>query len=191
MKTIPLGGKVAAGRVALIDDEDCELVAGYGWCAARIGRTLYAQAYVRGSGAAAPVYVRMHKLITGWPQTDHINGNGLDNRRANLRPASQAQNQANQRPRRGGSSQYKGVYWHPSAQKWAANIQVSGRARYLGVFIAEEDAARAYDAAATEAFGSYAFLNFPELANPAAGKIRILVQSGIPGIGRLLGPLEN
>ena len=97
MRTLSLGGKVAAGRVALVDDEDYELVSGYTWCAARFSpRILYACSYVRGSGAAAPVYVRMHKLITGWPRTDHINGNGLDNQRANLRPVSQAQNQANQ-----------------------------------------------------------------------------------------------
>src|SRR6266571_1473468 len=135
MRTIPLGGKVAAGRVALIDDEDWELITGYTWCATQFTpRIVYAQAYVRGSGAAAPVFVRMHKLITGWPRTDHINGDGLDNRRHNLRPATQAQNQANQRPWRGGSSQYKGVYRHHSAPKWVAMVQVSGHKQYLGLF---------------------------------------------------------
>lgn len=159
MKTVPLGGKVAAGRVALVDDEDYELVAGYNWCASEHPGVTYALTAIQRDGKNTTI--RMHKLLTGWPRTDHINGNGLDNRRTNLRPVSQAQNQANQRPWRGGSSQYKGVYRHRHGQKWAAMIQAGGDKRHLGLFASEEDAARAYDAAALAEWGEYAFLNLP------------------------------
>lgn len=159
MRTIPLGGKVAAGRVALIDDADYDLIAGYSWCASEHPGVTYALTAIQRDGKNTTI--RMHQLLTGWPRTDHVNGDGLDNRRANLRPVNQAQNQANQRPWRGGSSQYKGVYHHHTAPKWVANIMINGRTRYLGMFPAEEDAARAYDTAAIDAFGEYAFLNFP------------------------------
>jgi AP2 domain len=159
MRTIPLGGKRAAGRVALIDDEDWELVSQHNWSVSEHPGVAYALTGIERDGKLTTI--RMHKFLTGWSRTDHINGDGLDNRRANLRPVTQAQNQANQRPWRGGSSQYKGVYYQRRSRKWAANIMISGHTWYLGAFTVEEDAARAYDAAAIEAFGEYAFLNFP------------------------------
>jgi hypothetical protein len=170
MRTIPLHGRLAAGRVALVDDEDYELVSQHRWFidqASRPGRDSgpYAQANVRHpDGRRTPI--GMHSMITGWPQTDHANHDGLDNQRANLRPATGSQNNANQRKRLGCSSSFKGVYLHRLTRKWMAYISVDGQRRYLGLFVAEGDAARAYDAAALAAWGEYANLNFPVRSTP-------------------------
>ena len=113
MRTIPLAGKKAAGRAALVDDDDYGLVVAYVWYLyedARRNAGPYAFASVRRpDGRHSMIY--MHKLITGWPRTDHINHNGLDNQRHNLRPATGSQNQANRKLTEGGTSQFKGVYW--------------------------------------------------------------------------------
>jgi hypothetical protein len=91
--------------------------------------------------------------------TDHINHDGLDNRRSNLRPVTPAQSAANRRPQIGSSSRYKGVQWSTRGRKWSAVINVAGRRRYLGLFVDEEEAALAYNAAVLEAYGDYAWLN--------------------------------
>jgi hypothetical protein len=102
----------------------------------------------------------MHQLITGWPLTDHINGNGLDNRRANLRPASAEENQRNQRKTHG-TSRYKGVCWFKATKRWHAQIRTGGKRHHLGFYTEEVEAALAYDAAARNLFGDFAAVNFP------------------------------
>lgn len=92
-------------------------------------------------------------------QTDHWNCNGLDNQRRNLRRASHAQNQANQRKQNGRSSRFKGVYWNKERQKWQAQIEVGDDRYNLGRYKGEKDAARAYNAAARRYFGRFAKLN--------------------------------
>ena len=166
MKTITLSGGKAAGRVALIDDEDFDLVSQHTWHVQERLRPGYlphgpyaaARRYI-GNGRGVKVY--MHKLITGWPLTDHVNRDGLDNRRANLRPANRAQNLANQQPRPGCASPYRGVVWSAQKNKWMARIKADGKQRYLGSFTSEIDAAVAYDVAAREVFGEFACPNFP------------------------------
>lgn len=90
---------------------------------------------------------------------DHINGNPLDNRRANLRVCTVQQNNWNRKRRPGGRSRFKGVTRGTSG--WIAFIAPNGSQKHLGTFATEEDAARAYDAAAAEAYGQFACLNFP------------------------------
>lgn len=90
---------------------------------------------------------------------DHINGDGLDNRRANLRIVSSQQNNQNRAKMRGTSSQYKGV--SRTRERWLAYLYVNYKQVRLGTFEDEADAARAYDAAARQQFGSCAALNFP------------------------------
>jgi hypothetical protein len=153
---VPLRGRIAAGRVALVDDEDFPLVSQYNWHASKRPHGSF---YARSSNRRK---IFMHRLITGWPEVDHQNGDGLDNRRHNLRPATSAQNNRNRRPRPGSSSRFKGVRWERGRQRWRADIGIDGRYRTIGRFRDEETAARAYDAAALAAWGEYAWLNFPE-----------------------------
>jgi hypothetical protein len=115
-------------------------------------------------------YVRLnsqplHRIIADAPRgkvVDHINGDPLDNRRANLRVCTQAQNLANGRSHRDSTSRYRGVSWKRSEGVWRAQISVGGqRSRFLGQYRDEEAAARAYDEAARAQYGEYARLNFP------------------------------
>jgi len=92
---------------------------------------------------------------------DHINGNGLDNRKANLRLATRRQNQFNRRQRCDAVlSKYKGVTFRKKTNKWLVRIGYCGRRINLGLFDNETDAAKAYDEAAKELFGEFAALNF-------------------------------
>ncbi len=105
----------------------------------------------------------MHRLIVGAKagiSIDHINGNTLDNRKCNLRIATPSQNSMNQRIKEH-SSHYKGVTWHRQHGKWYAQLKHNQHLNFLGLFLNEEDAARAYDAKAKELFGEFARLNFP------------------------------
>lgn len=164
MMTVPLHGKKAAGRVALVDDEDYGFVLPYRWNLQPCRTSgAYAIANAIRFRDGKPTTVKMHQVITGWAITDHINGDGLDNRRANLRPATPAQNAQNRRKHRPTSSQYKGVSWNKRERAWVALLRSRPRITYLGKFASEVEAARAYDAAALEAWGEYACLNFPGL----------------------------
>lgn len=166
MRTVPLGGAKAAGRVALVDDEDYELVMQHRWTVRethRPGRRPlgpYAITNVRQGDRRTTIF--MHNLIMGTTRIDHANGNGLDNQRHNLRPATNGQNMHNRRANvNNHSSQYKGVGWYPRYGKWVARIKLDGKRRCLGYFADEREAAQAYDTAATLAFGEFARPNFP------------------------------
>lgn len=173
MKTVPLHGKKAAGRVALVDDEDYDLVMQYRWnvyekpaTATRRASGPYAIANV-GYGRSDRRTARMHNLIMGRPYIDHENHDGLDNRRSNLRPATYPQNGANQRAQEGRSSRYKGVTRTKGRKPWRAVIKVHQKFREIGEYTSELQAAYAYDAAAREAFGEFACTNFPEAPTQA------------------------
>lgn len=161
---VPLYGKYARGRVALVDPEDFDLVMQYRWYVKETARPRrpdgpYATANPYRNGRQRMVY--MHNLIMGQIGIDHIDGNGLNNRRSNLRPATSSQNGANRSPVQRHSSQFKGVSWYSPLGKWKASIRHNGRTRHLGYFHDEVKAAKVYDAAAREAFGEYARPNFP------------------------------
>lgn len=153
-REIPL----SRGLVALVDDADFERVAALGkWYANPSYRTFYARKNYWESGRCKSV--RMHTFITGWEYVDHVNGNGLDNRRANLRPADDSTNSFNRQLRRNNKSGFKGV--SGKGCRWQAEIQCRGKRIYLGLFDTATDAACAYDTAAREHFGEFARLNFP------------------------------
>jgi hypothetical protein len=151
------------GQFAIIDAADLPLVAGYNWHACRKGSTWYAQRPDTTTLPGRYLHVKMHHAIRGTSaMTDHVDRNGLNNRRSNLRPASSSQNVANTKMRHDNTSGFRGVVWDRRKQKWEARLHVQKRKRFLGYFADVRDAARAYDTAALEAFGEFASLNFPD-----------------------------
>lgn len=164
MKTI----KLTQGYAALIDDTDYDGVSAYKWRALvdRRRSKVYAVRKTHGSHSSRKS-LSMHREILGVTdpavKVDHRNGDSLDNRRENLRKCVVGENNANSHKRRDGlSSKYKGVCWHKRDQRFQASIRLRGRTIYLGKFLGEVEAARAYDDAARTAFGEFAQCNFPE-----------------------------
>lgn len=171
-------------RVAVIDDIDAHWISQREW--ALDGRG-YVVCYLFGRRNASPKSVQLHRLITLAPDTmtvDHWDRDTLNNRRSNLRVATQSQQNAN-RAKFKGASQYKGVFRRRDGLKWCAQVSWKGWRYSLGSFEDEVDAARAYNYAATKLMGDFARLNevseplflVVEL-RPTARKKRI--QKGIP-----------
>ena len=145
------------GGFAVVDAEDYERLAKYKWYLCQEGNLFYAFRYTSGK------QIRMHREIMKAPKgvmVDHMDRNGLYNRKRNLRLCSRRQNSYNRRGNSRGSSQYKGVYWHKVGGKWAARITYNGKNHYLGLYVDEKEAAKAYDEKAKELYGEFAYLNF-------------------------------
>lgn len=108
-------------------------------------------------------YGRFHRLIVSAPPhlvVDHINGNGLDNRKCNLRLTTQAGNNKNSSKRRNAkTSTYKGVHFDKRSSSWKTQIQKDGKRMAIGTFDTELEAVHAYNAAAEKYHGEYAKLN--------------------------------
>jgi hypothetical protein len=112
----------------------------------------------------------MHRVITGaapGQHVDHADGDGLNNRRLNLRPCTPTQNQASGRHRIGASG-LRGVRWSERKGRWVACISVRGESKFLGQRRSAEEAARLYDAAARELHGEFARPNYPRPNEQAA-----------------------
>lgn len=158
--------QLTQNKQTFVDDGDCPLLSEYKWCAHRtgkkVGHTFYAERGFRINGRHH--IVLMHRLILGLRagdhrETDHIDGNGLNNQRINLRICSRSENNQNRRVLKGSSSQYRGVSWDGDRKKWRASIKWRGKQSYLGLFVLEVEAALAYNRAAREHYGEYARLN--------------------------------
>jgi hypothetical protein len=157
MKEISL----SRGLVTVVDDEDYARFSAFSWTATPGKGTFYAYRRV---GAGPRKNVWLHREIAGTPEgmkTDHCNGDGLDNRRSNLRICTHVENCRNLQRVRAHSSVYKGVSWQDRKRHWKASLRLDGRFVYLGSFMTEEEAVHAYDVAALELFGEFAQLNFP------------------------------
>ena len=156
MKKIPL----TRGYYALVDDTDFPVLSQFKW-QVKISKSGCAYARRGVTKGARVISEYMHHYIMGKVRVDHRDGDGLNNLRRNLRPATHQQNlSAFRRPPEGKTSRYRGVRWHKASKAWNARIKVNQKTLHLGCFSNEEEAARAYDRAAIAHFGEFASLNF-------------------------------
>lgn len=156
MKRVPL----TRGKYAVVDDSDFCSLCRFKWIALWNGKKWYAVTWVGPRGNQKCLY--MHRVLLSTPkgfETDHWDGNGLNNRRANLRVATHHQNQGNRKPTRH-SSRYKGVFACRRSGNWRAAIVLNGKQFRLGHFSTQKGAALAYDKKAVELFGEFAKTNF-------------------------------
>lgn len=154
MAELPLYGKRGAGKVTLIDDSDFPALSGYRFYLHRSG---YALTYLPREGQKRPAAVTLHLLLRTTKDglyADHINGEKLDNRRSNLRPATPQENAFNQKINCNNKSGYKGV--RKLDGRWQAQIHKDGRQYYLGSYPTPALAAAAYNGAATVLYGAFA-----------------------------------
>lgn len=150
--------KLTDGTLTLVDRDVAADLGRVTWWHWRKGRYSYGVRVVTIKGRKYSF--KLHRVVIDAPpgmMVDHINGDGLDNRRANLRLVSMSQNQMNRRTLDGCSSRFKGVSWVPAMGRWRA--KVGSKATHLGYFDDQEDAARAYDAAARQLYGEHARTN--------------------------------
>ena len=167
MNKIQVGGhrdKTKIRGYALVDDEDYEQLNQYNWFAAGDGSGMvYAMRHVSVSEDIPYRDITMHRSILGKKkglEVDHINRDGLDNRRENLRLCTRSQNSMNQGLRKNSLSGYRGVSYHQKRKRWIARIRVDGKHVRSASFKTAEEAARAYDEFAKKYHGEFASLNF-------------------------------
>ncbi len=159
MKRIPL----SQGQFAIVDDKDYDRLNRHRWYARKASYGgFFAVTTITLNKIAVKMY--MHREIMGLAKgdrrvIDHLDHNTLDNRRANLRICTQAQNLCNRGPDAHTSSQYKGVSWNKECKKWDVRISVQGKQICFGLFEDETYAARVYNTAAQKYHGKYARLN--------------------------------
>ena len=158
------------GHKAIVDLEDLPRLSQSRWFTDKNRNTYYAYRNVWTNGVCKKIY--MHREVIGdipdGKEVDHINGNGLDNRKCNLRFCSHKENCQASRKRAKAASKYKGLSWDRHGNNWRARIMnLTGQRLELGRFESELDAANAYDKAALELFGEFAQLNFPKPATEA------------------------
>ena len=149
------------GKVAFVDDEDFERLNKFKWYAIKHGNTFYAKRHKARLNTTRTT-ISMHREIITFASnkvTDHRDGNGLNNCKANLRSCTQQQNKFNQRmPRKDNKLGVKGVCWHKQHKKFYPTIAVNGKKMHLGFFDILEDADKAYRIAEKKYFGEFARL---------------------------------
>lgn len=142
---------LSQGKYATVDEEDFEVLNQWKWSLLVTKNRMYA---VSGN-------ILMHRLLLRAPKgkdVDHKNGDGLDNRRENIRTCTHAQNMMNTKRYKSNKSGFKGVYYLRYSKKnpWAASIQLKGRREFLGLFPSKERASEAYNEAALKGAGEFA-----------------------------------
>ena len=168
------------GYTAIIDDSDYPTVSQWKWLYVGSG---YAGRFLWHDGTKSLLYLHRF-LLDAQPgqRVDHISGDRMDCRRANLRLATTRQNVQNRRCLAGTVSGMKGVCWHKNAGKWHVRISVDGTRLHLGYYTDLETSARLYDAAARQFFGAFARLNYPH--DPTPPSIDLLLAQALARRGQ-------
>jgi hypothetical protein len=149
--------KISQGRFAQVDAADYEYLSKYKWH--------YEKGYVSRNVPAekGQVQIYMHTQVMGGKRSgleiDHVNGDGLDNRRQNLRYCTHSENMKNRKMARNNTSGYKGVSYAKTSGKWMAYICVNSKLQNLGYYDTAEKAAEVYDEAARKNYGDFARIN--------------------------------
>lgn len=157
--------RLSQGKYAIVDPDDYPRLSRYKWYTAKGSHSFYATRGQWSGKLKKRLTIMMHREILNVPEgmvADHINHNGLDNRKANLRICTPADNARNARyPKINTSSRYRGVWYNKQTQKWRATIVVNRKRKQIGYFHNEIEAAKAYDEAAKKYYRDFAVLNFP------------------------------
>lgn len=153
---IPIQSKVYGTRIARIDSEDMPLISEFKWYLRISGSGMY-------YATNRKTRMHMHWMVIGRPKDglviDHIDGDGLNNCKSNLRVVTHTQNMYNSRARKNTSSTFKGVHWNKSRRRWTCQIRAGLKTRHVGHFKSEIEAASAYNEIASILHGPYARLN--------------------------------
>ena len=148
-----INSKTHGQKIDFLDSVDWDLISPYSWSLAKRNGIFYAEARVNGKN------MFLHTFISGFKQTDHIDGNGLNNSRENLRSCNKTQNAQNSKINSRNKTGYKGVTFYKKSGKFYACIRIKGKTKPLGYYINKEEAALAYNQAAVKYFGEFARLN--------------------------------
>lgn len=152
--------ELSKGQKAIVDDEDFDWLSRWNWYAHNPMGKFYALRTIGGYKDRKALF--MHRLIIGAKKgqdVDHKNGNGLDNRKENLRIATRAQNQANKSGNKNSTSKYRGISWNSRVKKWVAQIVCRGKHYHLGYFKKELEAVDVWNKKAKKIYGEFARLN--------------------------------
>ena len=154
--------ELTKGFSATIDDDDFDRVNLHSWCVRSVRTSQYATTWVRKGDKASTIDLHRFilKLIDPKLFVDHIDHNGLNCTKSNLRICTNKQNLHNRLPNKRSTSQYKGVSWDKTGKKYRAQIKISTGIKFLGYFVDEIEAAKTYDKFAKKHFGEFAYLNF-------------------------------
>lgn len=156
MRKIPL----TRGFEAMVDDEDFDSLNAFCWVYLPDRNTSYGMRRIVRNGKKSTLSMHRHILKEPNGIVDHIDGNGLNNQRSNLRVVNAKQNQWNSRKHKDNcSSPYKGVSWNKHAKKWKASFGPSANRFCLGYCVDPKEAALLYNVAASFAYREYAKLN--------------------------------
>jgi len=159
MKKIDISTQTYPNTFTLVDDDMYEEVNKFKWCVFLCNHKRYAGRIVKKKA------ILLHRYIMNTPvdkDTDHRDGNTLDNQRSNLRICTSGQNAMNKRKQRNNKSGFKGVSWYEPNKKWRSSIGINGKVKHLGYYTCKIRAAKAYDIAANNLFRKFAKINFPE-----------------------------